>query len=309
MDFTKPVFGQKKMILCGHRGDRTGEDENTMAAFRRAVENGCDMIETDVHRTKDGVIVLRHDSLVPGAGEIKECTYEELKTAGSDLAKLEELAALAAENPELGLLIELKDVPPSSPGGSDARLTHPAPYSGQLTECSGLVRGPQEKEKPTEAAQRIHGSYGTSLSPDDRQALECADEAARILLEYGLGNRVWILSFSGSILEYVYKKYGRAFHYHAFYPWFIMGDMETDPAEFCELACMQHRYLSKEGFVVHYEDPLCPESWWKDVLAMKMIPVGAPSLLTEENYRKAMEYGCGMINADDPVRIRSLFEP
>jgi glycerophosphoryl diester phosphodiesterase len=44
----------------GHRGYRAKFPENTMAAFRGAVEAGVHAIETDVHLTKDGVAVLSH---------------------------------------------------------------------------------------------------------------------------------------------------------------------------------------------------------------------------------------------------------
>ena len=44
-----------------------------------------------------------------------------------------------------------------------------------------------------------------------------------------------------------------------------------NPAEYCELACMQHRYLSENGEVIKYDDPMCPESWWQEVLSMGTI--------------------------------------
>ncbi|ROV89075.1 hypothetical protein VPNG_10067 [Cytospora leucostoma] len=44
-----------------HRGYKANFPENTMGAFRGAVEVGAHAIETDVHLTKDGVVVLLHD--------------------------------------------------------------------------------------------------------------------------------------------------------------------------------------------------------------------------------------------------------
>jgi phosphatidylglycerol phospholipase C len=49
----------------GHRGYKAKFPENTMAAFRGAVAAGVHAIETDVHLTKDGVVVLSHVS--PGS--------------------------------------------------------------------------------------------------------------------------------------------------------------------------------------------------------------------------------------------------
>ena len=48
------------MQFRAHRG-HPGFPENTMIAFRKAVEEGFEQIETDPQYTKDGVIVLIHD--------------------------------------------------------------------------------------------------------------------------------------------------------------------------------------------------------------------------------------------------------
>jgi glycerophosphoryl diester phosphodiesterase len=48
-------------ILYAHRGAAAELPENTLAAFSRAVEIGVDAIETDVHMTRDGHVVISHD--------------------------------------------------------------------------------------------------------------------------------------------------------------------------------------------------------------------------------------------------------
>ena len=47
--------------LEGHRGTRGLAPENTLAAFRRALQIGVSTIETDMAVTKDGVIVISHE--------------------------------------------------------------------------------------------------------------------------------------------------------------------------------------------------------------------------------------------------------
>src|ERR1700693_2508103 len=47
--------------LEGHRGTRGLAPENTLAAFRRAIEIGVTTIETDMALTRDDVIVISHD--------------------------------------------------------------------------------------------------------------------------------------------------------------------------------------------------------------------------------------------------------
>jgi glycerophosphoryl diester phosphodiesterase len=68
--------------ICAHRGFSAVAPENTMPAFISAYKLGVDNIETDVRRTKDGVLVSAHDATLErvsdGEGKIYEKTYEEL---------------------------------------------------------------------------------------------------------------------------------------------------------------------------------------------------------------------------------------
>lgn len=50
--------------VFAHRGLHTSERENTLAAFRAAVEFGVDGVELDVRRTRDGELVVHHDRAI-----------------------------------------------------------------------------------------------------------------------------------------------------------------------------------------------------------------------------------------------------
>ena len=69
-------------INYAHRGASSYAPENTMPAFELGVKMGANGIETDVQRTKDGILVLFHDSSlmrICGRPEaICDLTYEEL---------------------------------------------------------------------------------------------------------------------------------------------------------------------------------------------------------------------------------------
>jgi len=113
-------------ILLGHRGVREGVRENTLAAFKRAMEAGLDGVELDVQRTRDGVLVVYHDFWID-RGLVHQLTYAELKEALPQLATLEEVLALFEGYPEAILNVELKSIP----GFRD----------GRTAELAELLRG------------------------------------------------------------------------------------------------------------------------------------------------------------------------
>lgn len=49
------------VLIFGHRGASAELPENTLEAFQRALELGVDVLETDVHVTRDGHVVVHHD--------------------------------------------------------------------------------------------------------------------------------------------------------------------------------------------------------------------------------------------------------
>ena len=75
--------------VMAHRGDSGNAPENTLAAFRQAIEMGADWIELDVRLTKDDVLVVMHDRTVDrttsGKGAVADMTYAEIRAldAGS----------------------------------------------------------------------------------------------------------------------------------------------------------------------------------------------------------------------------------
>lgn len=74
-------------LVIAHRGASGYAPENTIAAFKLAVEMGFDLIENDVHKTKDGVIVVSHD------GSLERCTDGTGKIADQTLAEVQSVNA------------------------------------------------------------------------------------------------------------------------------------------------------------------------------------------------------------------------
>jgi glycerophosphoryl diester phosphodiesterase len=79
-------------LVVAHRGASAIAPENSIEAFEKAIELGADMVEFDVRRSADGILVVSHDPLPPpGAPTLEEvvglCTGRialdvELKEAG-----------------------------------------------------------------------------------------------------------------------------------------------------------------------------------------------------------------------------------
>ena len=84
------------MLRIGHRGAAGTCPENTLAAYRRAVELGCDGIELDIHRTRDGHLVVIHDfflnATTTGHGLIRDLTLADVKAADAGVRKGEQFA-------------------------------------------------------------------------------------------------------------------------------------------------------------------------------------------------------------------------
>jgi len=72
------------VLVFAHRGGQGMWPPNTLYAYERAVALGVDVLELDIHRTADGVLVVRHDPSVDattnGHGSIREMTLAEIKS-------------------------------------------------------------------------------------------------------------------------------------------------------------------------------------------------------------------------------------
>ncbi len=98
----------------GHRGAAAYQHENTILSLEEAVKRGADMVEFDIRKTADDIIVLFHDvSVKTLSGEhkpISKISMDELagiaKTEGFEIALFEDV--LKFFGPRVGLNIEIK---------------------------------------------------------------------------------------------------------------------------------------------------------------------------------------------------------
>lgn len=123
-------------VVIAHRGASAYYPENTMAAFKGALEMEAEMIELDIMLSKDGVPVAFHDVTLDdhtdGTGELQNLTLAELrqldagswfspKFAGEKIPTLEEVLAFAAGKIALNIEIKTEAVSDQLQGGVEEK--------------------------------------------------------------------------------------------------------------------------------------------------------------------------------------------
>lgn len=192
-----------KIILSGHRGERTVVPENTMSAFRYALDCNVDMIETDFHLSKDGKLVLIHDHTLErttnGTGYVRDYTLEELRGLSAGIRFSEKFAGEQIPTAE-----EFFD----------------------LTADADVLFNLEFKVYPADEGEN--------------RAFEAADKLVAMLKEYGISDdRVMFNSWSVALLAYMRKKYGYRFQLHGYFPLKLFNDQcDGDLFSYMDWACL-----------------------------------------------------------------------
>ena len=121
-DFRKP---KNKIYVIAHRGAHEGIPENSLPAYQKAIDLGCDFIEIDIRTTKDGKFVSVHNSTIDNCtngkkGSVKDLTLAELKAwdigektgeewKNTRIPTFEEILQLCKG--KIGIYLDLKDAP------------------------------------------------------------------------------------------------------------------------------------------------------------------------------------------------------
>ncbi|PKQ03712.1 MAG: glycerophosphodiester phosphodiesterase [Alphaproteobacteria bacterium HGW-Alphaproteobacteria-11] len=108
-----PYLEHDGLLAFAHRGGASAWPENTMPAFQGAVDLGYRYIETDVHATRDGVLLAFHDDkldrVTDRTGVIAEMDYADVKQARVDGREpIPLMAELLSAWPELRINIDPK---------------------------------------------------------------------------------------------------------------------------------------------------------------------------------------------------------
>ena len=103
-----------RVCRIGHRGAAGHAPENTLAAIQKGIDLGVDLVEIDVRRTEDGVLVVLHDETVNrttnGRGRVDRMSLSAVKMFnagdGERIPTVGEV--LEAARGRVGLMLELK---------------------------------------------------------------------------------------------------------------------------------------------------------------------------------------------------------
>jgi glycerophosphoryl diester phosphodiesterase len=109
---------KRKCVIVAHRGASNIAPENTMKAFRKAIELNADYIELDVRESKDGYLVISHEGDIFKTtgqhGLIKDMTLDELRKLdfgeGEQIPLLEEVVKLSKGIINLNCEIKVENV-------------------------------------------------------------------------------------------------------------------------------------------------------------------------------------------------------
>ncbi len=112
------ILSVKPFAVIGHRGAKGECAENTLPCLEHAIRVGVDIVEVDVRETKDGKLIILHDSDFERVAGVnlspKELTYEEIKDrikvfGEYHVPTLEEVLGLVKDR--VGLFVEIKEPP------------------------------------------------------------------------------------------------------------------------------------------------------------------------------------------------------
>jgi glycerophosphoryl diester phosphodiesterase len=164
--------GRTRPLVYAHRGASAAFAEHTRAAYLRAIADGADGVECDVHLTRDQHVVLLHDANLDrtsdGTGPVADRTLDELRLLDFSSWKGARIPSeYGAKSEQLLTLPELLDILRTAGRdiGLAIELKHPSPYLLQLEDRVLEVLAAEGWDPRTSTVDNIRVSF-MSFSPD-----------------------------------------------------------------------------------------------------------------------------------------------
>ena len=255
--------GKENIWVAAHRGSSATHPENTMEAFAEAVKAGADQLETDVRITKDGELVLIHDATLErttnGVGDVKDYTLSEIKALDAGSYMGAEFAGC-----KVPTLIEFMDY---------------------VAQFDTLTLDIELKEYPEVVGEEI--------------AFSVCDRVMEIIDRYGYTDRVVINTFSAGLHEYIFKKYGKKYRQHVYFPLDrLKGEVTIDPYSYGYCCCM----FNVKGHPVKIAD----KEHFDTMAAKGVEPWAGAFVKDEETVQLAIDRGSYLITCNNPAEVLSI---
>ena len=153
-----PLRAGGRPFIVAHRGASEDAPENTLPAFDLAIRSGAEVVECDVHLSRDGEVVVIHDAdlgrTTAGRGAVAELSWRELRTveagyparfgtryAGTRLPRLADLLEMARCRCEV--MIEIKaDAVGAAAGGIEERCVAAVTEAGMTGHVAYISMSP-----------------------------------------------------------------------------------------------------------------------------------------------------------------------
>ena len=162
-----PFASLPRPLLFAHRGASAEAPENTLRAFELAAQAQVDVLEMDVHLSRDGVVVVHHDASLErttnGSGLLAYKDYDELRRLDAGYrfkgpdgghafrggsCRIPRLAEVLEAFPHLGFNIELKQEAPSMVSTVLKELERYPPREVLLAAANGAIMRQLEAAEP-----------------------------------------------------------------------------------------------------------------------------------------------------------------
>ncbi len=257
-----------KIEVAAHRGNRALFPENTMPALQSAFEIKADMVETDIHMTKDGELVIFHDwylhRVTNNYGSIHEMTWAELKNIDVGIKHGEQFEGLRM--PRLGEFLDMA-------------------------------------KKMDDGKMQFNFEFKDYFHKQgEKFACESADKIIKMIDEYGFWDRAVLNSFDGRLLEYIDKKYDHRFRLHGYYPFDICMNPDVELYCACPFNCVI------DGKWVSGRPDLNPPEDFEALRNLGIHIWGGAGLKTDEDILKAIEYGVELFTSDEPQKMMDFLK-
>jgi glycerophosphoryl diester phosphodiesterase len=177
-----------------HRGARAFAPENTLQSFAKAKTFGCPMFEMDVHRSKDGELIVHHDDQLTRCADvakkfprrrnhyISNFTYDELCTLDAGSWYVEQLSLPAAERQYFLQTL------------TDEEIEQFVSRKDRAEYASGQVRIPTLRET-LELAKRLQMMQNIEIKTLPRMYPSLTEAVVKLVVGLGMQTRVIISSF------------------------------------------------------------------------------------------------------------------